>query len=93
MDEDGSVAITGMSIAGLSIVDPDAALAPGSIYVVTLSAGHGTLTVGTAELGFAAGDGTSDATMTFHGTLADINAALASGAATRRRRITTATTA
>src|SRR5262249_41825743 len=47
-------------------------------YEVTLSASHGTLTLSTlAGLTFTAGDGTSDATMTFHGTLADINTALA----------------
>ena len=43
------------------------------------SATNGTLTLGAAlgGLTFTAGDGTADATMTFHGTLANINAALA----------------
>ena len=67
-----------LSIVGLSIADVDATLAPDGQYSVTLSATHGTLTLGTATgLSFAAGDGAADATMTFHGTLADINAALA----------------
>ena len=73
VDEDGSVSITGMTIADL-----DSALAPGGIYAVTLSAGHGVLTLGTiGGLSFDAGDGASDATMTFHGAFDDINAALA----------------
>jgi hypothetical protein len=45
---------------------------------VTLTATNGTLTLsGTTGLSFSAGDGTADATMTFTGTLASINAALA----------------
>ncbi|HEX8256944.1 MAG TPA: Ig-like domain-containing protein, partial [Allosphingosinicella sp.] len=71
--EEGSVAI-----GGLSISDVDAVLAPDGEYTVTLSAADGTLTVGTPTgLDFTAGDGTGDATMTFHGTLAEVNAALA----------------
>ncbi|HEX8164633.1 MAG TPA: Ig-like domain-containing protein, partial [Beijerinckiaceae bacterium] len=57
--EDGSVAI-----AGLSIADVDAALAPGGQYGVTLSATHGTVTLATlAGLAFDAGDGAADASM------------------------------
>src|SRR5204863_175024 len=55
----------------------DATLAPSGVYEVTLSASHGALTLTTLTgLTFTAGDGTSDASMTFHGTLADINTAL-----------------
>jgi hypothetical protein len=46
---------------------------------VTLSALHGTITIsGTSGLTFSAGDGTDDATMTFSGSISDINTALAS---------------
>ena len=45
---------------------------------VTLTAGSGTTSLGsTTGLAFTAGDGTSDASMTFSGTLAAVNAALA----------------
>jgi hypothetical protein len=44
---------------------------------VTLEATHGTITLsGTTNLTFSVGDGTGDATMTFRGTIDDINAAL-----------------
>ena len=78
--EDGSVAIAGMSIA-----DVDATLAPGGTYQVTLSSTNGTLTLGAgtlAALSFSTGDGTADATMTFTGTLANINTALATASYT-----------
>src|SRR5262249_43319362 len=66
------------AVGGLSISDVDATLAPSGVYEATLSASHGTLTLSTlAGLTFTAGDGTADAAMTFHGTLADIDAALA----------------
>ncbi len=67
------------AITGLSISDVDATLAPAGVYEVTLSATHGTLTLTTLTgLTFTGGsDGTGDTTMTFHGTLADINTALA----------------
>lgn len=74
LDEDSSAAVTGLSIA-----DADAALAPGGVYEVVLAATHGTLSMPTLSgLTFTEGDGSSDAGMTFHGTLADINNALAS---------------
>jgi hypothetical protein len=58
----------------ISISDVDAGAAA---MRVTLSATNGTLTLSsTAGLAFTAGDGTADATMTFTGTLAAINAAL-----------------
>jgi Ca2+-binding RTX toxin-like protein len=70
---------TNVAVAGLSISDVDATLAPAGVYEVTLSATHGTLTLTTlAGLTFSGGsDGTADAVMTFSGTLAAINTALA----------------
>jgi Ca2+-binding RTX toxin-like protein len=69
---------TNVAVTGLSISDIDTTLAPAGVYDVTLSATNGTLTLTTlAGLTFTAGDGTADATMTFHGTLAAINTALA----------------
>jgi uncharacterized delta-60 repeat protein/CSLREA domain-containing protein len=56
----------------LTVSDVDA-----STLQVTLSATHGTLTLGsTTGLAFSSGDGSADATMTFSGTVAAINAAL-----------------
>ena len=68
-----------VAVTGLSISDVDATLAPAGIYEVTLSATAGTLTLTTLTgLTFSGGsDGTADATMTFRGTLAQVNAALA----------------
>jgi hypothetical protein len=69
---------TNHPVTGLSISDPDAASVPGGLYQVTLSSTNGTLTLPTTTgLTFTAGDGTSDVSMTFNGTLANINAALA----------------
>jgi len=70
---------TNVAVTGLSISDVDAALAPAGVYEVTLASTHGVLTLTTLTgLTFTGGsDGTADATMTFHGTLADINTALA----------------
>src|SRR5205823_80342 len=59
----------------ISISDVDAG--SGSVRV-TLTATNGTLTLsGLAGLSFTAGDGTADATMTFSGTMANINGAAA----------------
>ncbi|MDA1050594.1 MAG: FG-GAP-like repeat-containing protein [Planctomycetota bacterium] len=70
MDEDSVLNVTG----DLSISDPDA----GSAEVqVTLSVTDGTLTLpSTGGLAFSDGNGSDDATMTFTGTIDDINAAL-----------------
>jgi hypothetical protein len=58
----------------ISISDPDAGASP---VQVTLTVTNGTLTLSTtAGLTFTVGDGTADATMTFTGTITDINAAL-----------------
>ncbi len=59
----------------LATADVDAGAAP---LRVTLTATNGTITLArTTDLGFSAGDGTSDTTMTFTGALPAINAALA----------------
>jgi CSLREA domain-containing protein len=59
---------------GFSVADVD--IGTGSVRL-TLSATHGTLTLGgTAGLTFASGDGTDDAALSFNGTLANVNAAL-----------------
>jgi hypothetical protein len=56
----------------LSVADSDAATVR-----VTLTSTNGTLTLsGLTGLAFTAGDGTADATMTFSGTKAAVNAAL-----------------
>ena len=61
---------------GNSIAFSDADAAAGSVQA-TLSVSNGTLTLASvAGLTFTTGDGLSDATMTFSGTLAAINAAL-----------------
>ncbi len=58
----------------ISISDVDVA---GSPLEVTLTATNGTISLaGLTGLSFTAGDGVADATMTFTGTLADLNAAL-----------------
>ena len=65
---------TSLAIGGISIADTDAG--NGSVEV-TLGVGDGTLTLGqTTGLSFTTGDGTADASMTFQGTLTDVNAAL-----------------
>jgi len=67
-DEDTTLIITGFSVAD---VDSD-------MLTVTLSSDHGAISLsGLSGLSFAAGDGAADATMTFTGSVADINAALA----------------
>jgi Domain of unknown function (DUF4347) len=58
----------------VSISDVDAG---GGALQVTLTATNGTVTLsGTTGLAFTSGDGTADSTMTFTGTMADINQAL-----------------
>ena len=58
----------------ISITDPDAA---GNPIQVTLTATNGTINLpSTLGLSFSVGDGTNDTTMTFTGTVADINFAL-----------------
>ena len=65
-----------VTITGLSVSDVDA---NGGIETVTLSAAHGTITLGsTAGLTFTTGAGAAVPAMTFKGTLAQIDAAIAS---------------
>ncbi|MEA3008920.1 MAG: hypothetical protein QOJ91_612, partial [Sphingomonadales bacterium] len=69
---------TNVAVTGVSIADVDSVLAPAGVYEVVLQATHGALTLtNLTGLSFTAGDGTGDATMTFHGTLAALNTALA----------------
>jgi hypothetical protein len=58
----------------ISVSDPDSGTSP---LAITLTADSGTLTLATTTgLTFTDGDGTADASMTFTGSLASINAAL-----------------
>lgn len=71
VEQDSSVVITGISVA-----DADAG---GASIQIQVSVSHGALTLAsTTGLTFSVGDGTSDASMTFTGTIANINTALAS---------------
>ncbi len=65
---------TPLALTGISVADPDAGTGTAR---VSLGATNGTLSLATDGLTFATGDGTADAAMTFTGTLATINAALA----------------
>ena len=70
--EGSSLAFTGATALGAS--DSDAS---GAAEQLTLTATSGTLSLsGTTGLTFSTGDGTGDASMTFTGTLANINTAL-----------------
>lgn len=67
-DEDVSKAITGLSVADID----------NASLTVTLSVTNGTLTLASLTgLSFGAGDGTADATMTFSGSVANLNTAIA----------------
>ena len=70
VDED-----TDLAIGGLSVADIDSGTAD---LQAMLSVDHGRLTLGTTRgLTFLTGDGTADPTLSFKGSSADINAALA----------------
>ena len=72
--EDATLVFSSGNGNPISIADVDAASSP---VQVTLSVTNGTLTLaGTGGLTFSTGDGTSDSSMVFTGTLADVNAAL-----------------
>jgi hypothetical protein len=74
VNEDGTLVFSSGAGNQISISDSDAGA--GAVRV-TLSATHGAITLaGTSGLSFTAGDGSGDATMTFTGTIANINAAL-----------------
>ena len=73
-NEDTSLVFSSGNGNPISIADLDAG---GSAVEVTLTASNGAITLSqTTGLTFTAGDGTSDAVMTFTGTAANINAAL-----------------
>ncbi|MBT9595086.1 MAG: DUF4347 domain-containing protein, partial [Vitreoscilla sp.] len=72
VNEDGSLTLAGANAP--SVGDADAGSAP---VQVTLAVAHGTLSLSqTSGLTFVIGNGTNNATMTFNGTQAAVNAAL-----------------
>src|SRR5690606_32634052 len=74
VDQNGVLTFNAANGNSIMISDVDAG---GNTVEVTLSATHGLLTLsGTAGLTFTTGSGTDEGTMTFAGTIADINAAL-----------------
>jgi len=76
INEDASFTLSTGNGNAISVADVDA-----TTLTVTLSVAHGTLTIAsTLGLSFSGGsDGTADASMTFSGTAAAINAALGAG--------------
>jgi predicted extracellular nuclease len=73
-NEDTPLVFSAASGNAISVSDADA---NGGAEKVTLTATNGTLTLhGTTGLSFSSGTGSGDASVTFTGTLADINAAL-----------------
>ena len=73
-NEDSSLTFNAANSNLISVSDADD---DGGSLTVTLSVAHGTISLSTtASLSFSAGDGSSDATMTFSGTKAAINTAL-----------------
>ena len=73
-NEDTSLVFSSGNGNQIAITDPDGS---GGTFEVTVSVTNGTLTLaGTTGLTFTTGDGTSDSTMTFSGTVASINTAL-----------------
>src|SRR5205823_3397411 len=76
INEDATLVFSSGNGNLISIDDIDAGHA--GLLQVTLTSTNGTLTLnGTTGLTFTVGDGTADATMTFTGTLTNINARLA----------------
>jgi hypothetical protein len=74
VNEDTSLVFSNANSNAISTSDSDNAT---GTEQVTLSVSHGALTLSqTTGLAFTTGDGTSDATMTFTGTVANVNAAL-----------------
>ena len=73
-DLNGMVLFSSATGTAISVNDVDAG---GSAIQVTLTATNGTLNLsGISGLSFSTGDGSADTTMTFTGTVADINSAL-----------------
>jgi hypothetical protein len=74
IDKDGMLLFSSTTGTAISVSDFDAA---SGLLEVTLDATNGTLNLsGTSGLSFTVGAGSGDTSMTFTGTLADINAAL-----------------
>jgi hypothetical protein len=74
VSEDGVLTFSGAGGNAIAVNDLDAGTNP---VQLTLTAANGTLTLfQTTGLSFTIGDGTGDASMTFTGAIADINAAL-----------------
>lgn len=74
VDKNGSLTFSAANGNAISIADIDAGTNP---VKVTLTATNGRITLsGTSGLSFTVGDGTSDPTMTFTGTITNINNAL-----------------
>ncbi|MCH2125657.1 MAG: tandem-95 repeat protein [Pirellulaceae bacterium] len=86
MDEDGVLVFSADNGNAIHVSDPDGTEAGGNDEMeVTLTASHGTVTLGLAQLGllglldlefFGDSDGIADVEMTFQGTAADVQAAL-----------------
>ena len=75
--EDADLVFSAGNGNAITVADPDVAEAPGAL-AVTLAVSKGALNLSqTTGLTFSSGDGTADKTMTFTGTAAQINAALA----------------
>ena len=75
--EDTDLVFSAAGGNAITVADPDSGEPGGGALQVTLAAAHGVLTLGrSTDLSFSQGDGTVDATMTFTGTPAAINAAL-----------------
>src|SRR5205085_7819006 len=73
-NEDTSLVFSSGNGNAITVTDLDAGTSP---VQVTLAATNGTITLSqTTGLSFTAGDGAADGSMTFSGTLANINAAL-----------------
>ena len=72
VDEDTNLAIEGINVTDVDVVEPRV-----SQVQMTLQANHGTITLAaTAGLTFETGNGIGNETMTFMGSLADVNAAV-----------------
>ena len=67
---------TDLTISGISVDDVDDDLNPNLERQVTLSVNHGTITLGDATVVTITGGGDGQASMTFTGTLTDLNTAL-----------------
>ncbi len=76
MPEDSALVITGLSVADVDVNDT---AEPENIIEVTVTVHHGQITLEDPSLvSFTVGDGLDDPTMTFTGTLAQVNAAMES---------------